>query len=325
MILNRKSKNYNCRYNQISTKIIDRFMNNYFGDGSDGILLVDNGKTFNLEKDYFYNNIQVNPLGKINTNGFRLFVKNILINNGFIGIFPNSVVGQMGGKKTNIGTLNGGSAGGDGGILNNGEIAPPLAGSTSTNVPYYYENLFKGGNGGGEEAEEAGEGGNILSDGGDCTLHNILEIFKIKNLDNISFTGGSGGGGGHIKGGLNEFGTGGGGGSGGATYSGQAIAAWTALWACYTLPVSPASAPTGNWTVTLSINNQPISGTTVQFTLSGSGGGGGGGGGGLIIYVTTFLDPLQKFNVSGGLGGSGFAKGNNGSNGAMGKIYGIIL
>ncbi len=102
-------------------------------------------------------------------------------------------------------------------------------------------------------------------------------------------------------------------GPGGVRYFGQTPTSWSSIWACYTLPVSPANAPLGSWTVSLSVNNQTVAGTTAQFTLSapppgqsgigGIGGGGGTGGGG---------------TGGGGTGGGGTGGGGTGGGGTGG-------
>ena len=99
-------------------------------------------------------------------------------------------------------------------------------------------------------------------------------------------------------------------GPGGVRYFGQTPTNWSSIWVCYTLPVSPAAAPQGNWTVSLSVNNQPVQGTAAPFTLSapppgqvGTGGGPGGGGtGGTSCPSTTNLALLKATSISSGTG-----------------------
>ena len=55
-----------------------------YGTGADGDVVVTSNTA--ITSDMFYNNLTINPDVFLNTNGYRVFVKNVLINNGYIGI-----------------------------------------------------------------------------------------------------------------------------------------------------------------------------------------------------------------------------------------------
>lgn len=94
-----------------------------YGDGQDGNVTVSSNTT--ITSDMYYNNLTVNSGVILNTNGFRIFVKGTLTNNGFIGIgIPN----------------------GSGGVTNPTSTTSPgtIAGSTTSSITYRL-----GGQGGG--------------------------------------------------------------------------------------------------------------------------------------------------------------------------------
>ena len=125
-------------------------------------------------------------------------------------------------------------------------------------------------------------------------------------------------------------------GPGGVRYFGQTPTQWSSIWACYTLPVPPATAPLGSWSVSLSVNNQVVAGTTIQFTLSapppgqasGGGTGGGGTGGGSATPATgpgPELPPGTSGGGTGGTGGGGIGGPGTGGTGSCPSSTNIAL
>lgn len=95
-----------------------------YGSGSDGSVTLSSNTT--LTSDKFYFNLTLNSNVILNTNGYRLFVKNILtLNNGsIIGVFANS------GYDTTIGFDGSGSIAG-GGAIGQG-VTNSLGGNSAT-------------------------------------------------------------------------------------------------------------------------------------------------------------------------------------------------
>ncbi len=80
-----------------------------YGSGTDGDVTI-TGTTV-LTEDMYYNNLTVNSGINLVTNGFRVFVKETLTNNGVIGL-PSSAVGETG-IGTLVGRVKDGTAGVD--------------------------------------------------------------------------------------------------------------------------------------------------------------------------------------------------------------------
>ncbi|SNW61986.1 Collagen-like protein [Orpheovirus IHUMI-LCC2] len=251
-----------------------------FGSGRDGDVVIAAPTT--LLRDMVYNNLTVNAGASLDTGGYRIFVRNMLINNGTIQ--NDGTPGtNVGGIATPLGTLGVGAAGGN----------PGTVGSPSTNIPSLILGTSAGNKGGGLS------GGGPVSrttslNGNDIPLNNLIEIVKVRSLDNLRYNGGSGGGGGQGAGG------GGGGGGGGVV----------AIFANVIVNNGTISAVGGN--------GGPSS--------NGTDGGGGGGGGGLLVYATTSItgNIPTIANVAGGLGGVGGTLGD-GSPGFAGSVYGLIV
>jgi hypothetical protein len=128
------------------------------GDGSDGNVTISSGVT-TLVRDMYYNNLTINGTGSIYTNGFRIFVKNILNLSGaptgainFNGANGNNASGAVGGAQVavpssaSVGQGTQGSAGANG-IITGG------AGSATVSVA--------GNNGSG--SNNSGGGGSALN------------------------------------------------------------------------------------------------------------------------------------------------------------------
>jgi len=84
-----------------------------FGSGKDGNVTISSNTT--LTRDMYYENLTIESGKYLNTNGFKIFVRNVLINRGVIRNNGSDASGQNGGAGAPEGTLKGGSAGGKAG------------------------------------------------------------------------------------------------------------------------------------------------------------------------------------------------------------------
>jgi hypothetical protein len=109
-----------------------------YGTGSDGTVVI--ASNTSLTRDMYYSNLTINNGFHLNTNGFKLFVKNTLTVNGSVGISAGVVVSNA----TLVGTSNiaanttnsiGGSAAG----------VTYVASQVSESVRSYVENILSGG------------------------------------------------------------------------------------------------------------------------------------------------------------------------------------
>jgi hypothetical protein len=112
---------------------------NLFGDGSDGDVVI--SAPTSLSKDMFYNDLTINNGITLTSNGFRIYVKGTLTNNGTIsnpggnGGNSSAGVGGTAGAAGAAGTLGGGGAGAIGatctgnGSYTNGNNGDALANS----------------------------------------------------------------------------------------------------------------------------------------------------------------------------------------------------
>jgi hypothetical protein len=261
-----------------------------FGDGADGNATI--SVNTSLTKDTYYDNLTVDNGVLLRTNGFRLFVKNVLTNNGSIGQPGNSgIYAGAGGAALAVGsfgTVSG--AGGLGGIANTvGTVGTGVTGHTVDAPP------GSGGNGG----QGRNSGGSPTAGGAGGTVSSPTTAWGTRNLSGIS-TGysytnasppvlvqlrggaGGGGGGGSGSGGYN----GGGGGSGG----GCAIIAARSIVNIGIITCAGGSGGGGH--------------------TSDWSGGGGGGGGGVLLLTYTSLSGTGTETVAGGAGGPKGAEGS---------------
>ncbi len=198
-----------------------------------------------------------------------------------------------------------------GGLLNNGTV-------TLTNCTFSGDTAQGGNGGNGSGAAHPGNGGNGGSGEGGAIFNNSTATLTLTNctLSGNTAQGGAGGNGGNSS---VEDGTGGNGGNGGSAAGGAIF---------------------NNSTVTLTLKNCTISGSTAQggnggysgqggfigdfngrpyFGPSGAPGNGGSGAGGAIFNNSTATLPLTNCTLSGNmaLGGNG----GSGGSGAGGAIY----
>ena len=261
-----------------------------YGDGSDGDVIISSNTT--LVRDMFYNNLTINSTFTLSNNGFKIFVKGTLTNNGIIannGANASGITngaGAGGGQSGGIGFRNsyyydyaggGGASAGIipifarvvavGGVINaiggNGGVGAINQGGSGSNSG----NAF--GNGVNSDCTliqtgQGGKGGGATNNGGTITVSSLL-TFIPQNLANLfDFI-------------LNKTIKGGGGGGGG---------------------------------------QNAVTNTNAD--------GGGGGQGGLILFVFSLITgSAPVINVNGGLGGVNVGGGNNGSNGSNGRYLSI--
>jgi hypothetical protein len=269
-----------------------------FMSGSDGNVTINT--PFQLTRDYYYDTLTVGSSGVIDMNGYMIFCKTALINNGVFrvsggagsdaagalggaGGAPSAVVGEM---FVAFGGSNGGNAGVDGAI-----------GPSST------VSVFGGiGGTGGNSATNSGgfpPNAGVSWFNNDTILQNI-SFFSLLGTNSqtlglgaVPALGGSGGAGGAATGG-------GGAGAG------------------------------GGWIV---VAAKSVSGSGTFESRGGNGGaggadgGGGGGGGGGIVYILSASNSLSpsQVQVQGGLGGSGGAGAFAGTNGQDGRYQNSLL
>jgi hypothetical protein len=291
------------------------FLTQYYGDGSDGDVIISSNTS--LDRDMYYDNLTINSGIVLDTNGFRIFVKTKLTNNGTIDFSGNDASGTTGGTKNNDGTLSGGVAGKTGGVgvaYENGTDGED--GESLTTIGY---NGADGGDGG--EADISGFGGSGGTNTKEyiCIIPQLLGIINplnnstplIKRIDAItsynnhylSVSSGSGAGGGGDHG--NSGSVGGYGGGSGST--GGVI-------------MIVAKEIENNGSIT-NIGGNGANGSEVSSSYSDGGGGGGGGNGGNVILIYSILNnggTVETNGGDGGSGGSGFQAGGQTSDGGGG-------
>lgn len=294
-----------------------------FGDGSDGDVVISTPTT--LARDMYYNNLTVNSI--LTTNGYKIFVKNIIDGTGTIdwgvansgsngGNAPNNSTGGTAGAggtqsgagelKNIAGTSGGtGSSGGDGGNSIAGTNSNPSIGVVGA----------KGGNGGNGrilgsngDGGVAGAAGTVTSPVRKFGVFSFTVLFLVDVvigvLTAIKGTAGSSGGGG---GGGDAFGNnnGAGGGGGGAGASGGTICVYARIWA-------------GTFTIKANGGNGGNGGNPSS-SEGGNGGGGASGSGGISIFVYAVKTWTGSYNLSAGTAGNQGTGGNIGQNGATGS------
>lgn len=300
--------------------------NDIYGDGDDGNVTISGNTT--LTSDMFYNNLTVDNGFTLNPNGFRIFVKGTLTNNGTI-----SRNGAVGGNGTNAtGTTGGvfGTGGTAGAALADGSIKGALAGVAGVN-----------GVDGVARSSSGTTNGNNGTTGGNGT--NVAK--SIVTSDGISGVAGGNGGNGTTAGsGTGNGGTGGAAGSGG-TRTGtvynkihNALAAnrlyddnGSAFLTAAPSNGSSGTGASGGVSVLLNTNTSASSGATGGSGASGSQGGivvifarkiinagtisanGGAGGNAGTTFASSAND--NDFGGQAAAGGSGGSSGGDGGNG----------
>jgi hypothetical protein len=305
----------------------------YFGTGADGTVAISSGTT-TLTRDMHYRYLTLSGTGKINVNGYRIYVLNTLDLSaaGAGAIFATGNAGSNASGLTPGGTT---STNGWGGTTPVGCGAAPAggtptlavggAGGASTGYSYYGGQSGAGGIGGAGVSAGGTAGATAASSNGTppaaaSPLANLALPYNNFNAITYGATcagGGSAGGGD----GTNY----GGGGAGGAGSTGSVILSAYIIQrgSNATAGIIAAKGVTGG-----------TGGTLVSGTNAGGGAGGGGGGGGFIWIIcailqgSTITNGIDVSGGPGGNGGNGFGGGKGGNSGASGnggRIEFIIL
>lgn len=278
----------------------------YFGDGSDGNVVVSSGIV--LARDMYYNNLTLIAGANINTLGFRIFVKGIL---DITAAPASAIVRSNGAANGSLGAFNGlGGSGGSGGLGTTasagesgvtGGAGGTVNGTNGTTVSNTQCICGTGG--------ASGKGGNGSSTGVP-TIGRPLNLLTftpvpryLSNSPSIipqtgtqkAITAGQAGSSG--SGGGGDGGSGAGGGGSGAGQGGIFIFANTVKRGSNTA-ASCIKAPGGNG---------GNGGTTVTGSKGGGGGGGGGSGGWIYLVAGSIIGSIavNALDVSGGNGGNG--------------------
>lgn len=175
----------------------------YFGDGSDGDVVI--SVDTDLSADMYYNNLTINPGITLNPNGYRIFVKNKLLNNGIIarngndggnGSYNNDLndipfAGGIAGPALADGTIKGGTAGSAGGAgkaqtgsgtsTESSKAGSAGGAGTSINPALANINGTNGGNGGYSSTSYRGLGGV----GGTSTKENLSISLKTQQITSV--------------------------------------------------------------------------------------------------------------------------------------------
>ncbi len=298
----------------------------FFGGGNDGNVTISSGTT-NITRDMYYNNLTLSGTGKLNLNGWRVFVAGTL---DLSAAPAAAIVAQHTTQSTNgaNGTAIGGAgaagfaassftvgnnvAGGAGGAGNTGAGTNGTAGAAVN--PGAGGQGAAGGNGG---AGVSG-GGTGASAGAMSTTFSCYKfqdyLLRIAGASYMALAcGGSGAGGGGGGGGdaTNKGGGGGGGGASGAV-----------IYVCANLIARGT-----NTTASLIRAAGGNGGNGGSTTLGNTGGGGaGGGGGGGWIYLcygsltgSAITNMLDASGGNGGNGGTGTGTGVSGAGGTGGS------
>lgn len=283
----------------------------FFGTGTSDMTY--SGSAGGGNKPIYCKNFTVSSGGVFFLSETKLFVSDTLTINGSIinnGQDANNQNGGFSGRSYPGDTRNIGR--GTTALQSYATSSPPSS-SNVTTLRNSNESLFRGGN-----------GGSILNDisngkAGNANIVSNLQSFltppsltKLKNINNISIDGGSGGGCGQTildrSTNITYLGGGGGGGGGVIHICANKIIFGTG---------GTIEAKGGN-----GANGQVDSSGTIR------GGGGGGGGGGLIFIVTRSITGASPtYNVNGGSGGNSSSSNTNfrGQNGQSGRVVIVNL
>lgn len=277
---------------------------NFFGDGSDGNVILTSNTT--LTRDMFYKSLTINKGVILKSANYRIFTTGDLINNGTIQC--NGSDGANTRTAVPSGSLPAGANGGAGAsaVVSGSNIGS--AGSAGASVAKSLGAAGVGGGGGGSAFGNAGgSGGNGGSLTG--TVFNVPRspqsaYMLLDTYPSVTVLGGSAGAGGGGSGGAVNSGTSGAGGDGGAAGGTVEIFSYRII---------------NNGIIQAKGNNGGNGGNAGTATGSGGGGGGGGGGaGGVIILVYGEKTGTGTTSVAGGTGGTGGTGFNSGANGSAG-------
>lgn len=286
-----------------------------YGDGSDGDVTIASGTT-TLTRDMFYDDLTVDAGATLDTGGYRIFVRNVLTNNGTIRNNGNHATDAANGAASTAGTgLPGtglqaasGGGGGAGANINNQVQATAGQNGNSGTTSSIISTSGAGGAGGGGAAgsgvskTEFGSGVGGAQIWRNPQLYLLSGKFMTTGTSMLYLSAGPGGGGGGAA--TTTTGTqargGSGGGGGGLILISAGVIAGTGL-------ISARGGDGGDAYVSVGTE---------------SAGGGGGGGGGLVIIGTRSLSAGQTIDTAGGAAGTGAgASGAVGTAGQAGDVF----
>ncbi len=299
-----------------------------FGNGSDGDLTASSGTT-TLTRDTYYNTVTLTGTAKIDTAGYKLFIKTanfasapadcIVTKASLAGGAASTFTAGFNIAGVTAHTMGGSAIGGGGDGFGGGSGGVAGTNGSNSTVVVGGANAGAGANGGlgSGGAGTAGAAGGVAS-GSLNPPQRLVEEFREGTTWTL-FYGGMGGGGGG-RGGSGGGGTYGGGGAGGS--GGGCL--WCAI---ETLVVDTSTTTAG--AISAAGGNGGASGAASGGGDAGTGGGGGGGSGG-CAWVEIGAVVGTKTNLitaSGGAGGTASAsvtgtgqRGGGGTGGGGGKI-----
>lgn len=324
----------------------------FYGDGYDGAYVLDgstqdsvagffgkSGSTYTLERDAYFDSLQVDSAIVFNTGGYRLFVKSYLLNYGTImndgnaGNKGDSCDGVNGGGQVHnttpmqgwgyLDSTGSGGAGMNGGNAGVGQGGNP--GNPGQNVDRSQFPSRAGGIGGwggdsdcGDTGGHGGIAGSINTDiqatfptaGGSRDLVNLLwsRVYTPSTGTWVKICGSaSAGGGGGGAGGSSDC-LGGGGGSGGGN------GGWVVIAARIIDGSGTISSDGGIGGDGAKGGGTDSCVTTPGGRGGGGGGGGGGGAGGYIVLISNMINDSLSIHATGAVGGSGGPGGSRGGN-----------
>lgn len=280
----------------------------FFGDGTDGDVVVSSGTT-TLARDMFYRNLTISGTGSIDPAGYRIFVSGILdltaapanaiARNGGDGGLSTTTGGTAGAVPAGVHSVAGAGSAGTVGTAGVAAAAPTNA-TAATGVSAGNGGSGGAGGTGGFDSGAAGATGG----GGGATASPMIMRRAATQLAgpftaSTMITGGcGGGGGGGARGRAGQTATGGGGGGAGAGI----IAVFARIVSRGSSTVAGAISAVGG-----------AGGQSGNSATTASGGGGGGGGGGWVYLLFEALVGSAKAGAVKASGGSG---GNGGTAGA---------
>lgn len=261
-----------------------------FGNGIDGDVVISTNTS--LSADMSYNNLTINNGIVLNTNGYRIFVKNNLINNGTISNSGTNASTYNGGSGGATGTLSGGASGGNGGYKSSVEYAGGGGGGGGI-VMLSAKNIIVEGNitaNGGDGASAA-----FISSGGTATANTTAG----NNIANsiVQADGGTGGG----------------------VSNPGVVSAIKKINENNPIILLPFIDSIG----IVTLGGGAGGGGGRYSSSDNDRGGGGGGGGGIIVEIFKNRTTTGTVTANGGNGGLKVNNGVNGSNGSNGKVIQI--
>ena len=294
-----------------------------YGDGRDGTAIISGNAT--ITRDWYYDNLTVNSGVTLHPNGYRIFVRNNLVNNGTITMEGNS--GGPGGTAAGAGSYGASGSVATSTVRNTGTICGGTIGTIGgenlglgVTVPTTTNSIGVIGAIGGKGGYAAGNpaifypGGSVgPATAASSTPSSIIDTIPMRDSGSATLArytgsnGSSGGGSGHTGGNKGEGGGGAGGNSGGCIF----IA---------------ARSITNNGTISVQGGKGGAGGNSGGAQNSGGGGGGGGGSGGVMVLIYHIIVD-GTLNVSGGAGGAGGSgdgtgvAGDAGATGTTGNLY----